>query len=152
MVLFCCPHLHLVTIVKSKLLPSSPQSLQLSDLIVLFIQLPKQKHSVKEQPILSKTQPRIAKKNLTRAHTRCLKLLTVKHALHVPTCASKSSHTLYAPVTELPCASMRFTRLTLSAFVHVSPTLTSSCTCQHLASSAYVSTHQQLTLPLTVDF
>ena len=92
MVRFYCPHLHLVAIVKSQLLLSSPQSLQLLDLIVLFIQLPKQKHSMIEQPIPSKTQPRTARKNLTRAHTCCLKLLTVKHALHAPPRTSRSSH------------------------------------------------------------
>ena len=41
---FRCPRLHLVVTIRSESLPSRPQSLQLSDLIVLLIQLPKQSH------------------------------------------------------------------------------------------------------------
>ena len=50
--------------------PSRPQYLQVSDIIVLLIQPPKQRHKVTEQPIPSKTQQRTARNYITRAPTR----------------------------------------------------------------------------------
>lgn len=96
--LFRCPRFHPVATVRSKLLSSHPQFLQLSDLIILFIKLPKKRHSMTKQPITSKTQPWTAKKDWTHAHTRFLKLLTIKHALHVPPLTTIVSQALHAPV------------------------------------------------------
>ena len=81
----------------------------------MFIQLPKQRHRVTEHLIPSKTQPRTARKNLTRTYTSCLNLLTVEH---VP--------------PEVHTCSICTTRQRPSASFHVSPRLTSSCIHQHL--------------------
>ena len=89
---FCCPRLHPVVTVRSESPPSHPQSLQLSDLIVLLIQLLKQRHRVTEQPILSKTQPRTARNHLTRVSTRRMKFLPHEHVLHALPRAVSISH------------------------------------------------------------
>ena len=133
---FHYPCLHPVVTVRSELPSSCPQSLQLSDIIVLLIQLPKQRHRATKQPIPSKTQPRMAKNYITRIPTRRLKFLTHKHALHAPSVYLTSSHTPLAPVPHIPT---RPTSLLCFTYCHVSPKVTSHC---------HVSTRQ----PLTVDF
>ena len=133
---FRCPRLHPVVIDRSESPLAHPQSLQLSDIIVLLIQLPKQRHRATEQPILSKTQPRMARNYITRTPTRRLKFLTHKHALHAPSVSLTSSHTPHAPVPHTPTCP---TRLLCFTYCHVSPKVMPHC---------HVSTRQ----PLTVDF
>ena len=120
--------------------PSCPQSLQLSDIIVLLIQLPKQRHKVTEQPIPSKTLPRKARKYITRASTRRLKFRPHEHALDVPPRPPRTVSVSHAPHTPVPLASRaatRHTRLLRFTCCHVSPRVTSHC---------HVSTRQPLTL------
>ena len=112
---FRCPRLHPVVTVRSESSPSRPQSLQLSDIIVLLIPLPKQRHRVTERPIPSKTQLRKARNYITRTSTRWLKFLPHKHALHAPSCAVSVSH---APATRAPTRLLRFT------YCHVNPRVT----------------------------
>ena len=78
----------------------TPISLQLSDLIVLLIQLLKQRHRVIEQTIPRKTQPRTARNHLTRTLTRQLKFLPYVHALHAPPRSVTRDHAL----TRTSCA------------------------------------------------
>ena len=140
---FHCPHLHPVVTDRSESPPARPQSLQLSNIIVLFIQLRKQRHRATEQPIPSKTQPRMARNYLTRAHTRCLKFLPCEHALHVLSVSLSRAHTPHTPV---PCAHTRHTRSTRLlrfTYCHVSPKMTSHC---------HVSTRQPLTLTIVKNF
>ena len=86
------------TTVRRESSPSCPQSLQLSDLIVLLIQLSKQRHRVTGQTISRKTQPRTAINYLTCAPTCRLKFLPHKHALHTPPCIHKrQDHRHHAP-------------------------------------------------------
>ena len=80
------------TTVRRESSPSCPQSLQLSDLIVLLIQLSKQRHRVTGQTISRKTQPRTAINYLTCAPTCRLKFLPHKHALHTPPCSVTRHH------------------------------------------------------------
>ena len=61
---------------------------------------------------------------------------TLPKAFDCQTHATSSSHVLHALVTAPTHTS---TRLSLSASLHVSPRVTSSCTRQHLASSTHVS-------------
>ena len=145
---FRCSRLHPIITVRSELLPSHPQSLQLLDLIVLLIQLPKQRHRVTEQPISSKTQPKTARNHLTRTSMHQLKFLPHEHALprastrcHVPPLAATR---LYVLSVSLTCLTRKDTRplgtpthLLRLTYCHVSPTVTSHC---------HVSTHQPLTL------
>ena len=133
---FRCPRLHPVVTVKSESPSSRPQSLQLSDIIVLLIQLPKKRHRVTEQSIPSKTQPRTARNYITHASMRWLKFLPHEHAFHVPPRTGNVSHTPHAPATR---ATRAPTRLLSFTYCHVSPRVTSHC---------HVSTHQ----PLTVEF
>ena len=123
MAFFHCPRLYPVVTVRSESPPSRPQSLQLSDLIILFIQLPKQRHTVTEQPISSKTQPRTTRKDLTCALMHRLKLLIVEHMLHTPPCAATSTHALHAPDTQPSRA--------LHARDHQSLSLSCTCQCLH---------------------
>ena len=58
----------------------TPTVLQHSNINVLCIQLPKNRHRKTEQSIPSKTQPRTAKNCTTRAPTRRLKFLPHEHA------------------------------------------------------------------------
>ena len=129
---FRCPRLHLVVIVRSESPLSRPQSLQLSDIIVLLIQLPKQRHRATEQPILSKTQPRMARNYITCTSTRRLKFLPHEHVLHASPHIVNISHVLPRASSHAPTRLLRFTNC------HVSPKVTSHC---------HVSTRQ----PLTVD-
>ena len=121
---FRCPRLHPVVTDRSELPPSSPQSLQLLDIIVLFIQLRKQRHRAKEQPILSKTQPRTARNYITRAPMRHLKFLPCEHVLHPPSVSLMRSH---APHALVPTRLVHSTRLLLFAYCHVSPKVMSHC-------------------------
>ena len=150
---FRCPRFHLVATIRSELLPSHPQSLQLSNLIVLFIKLPKQTHSVTEQPILSKTQPRTARKDNTLAYMHCLNLLTFEHALHAPPRSTIISHALQAPIPRLhELHALEPIKLhSTSALGWRHPAQVIICVIslrQHLASSAYISNllHHQLSI------
>ena len=129
---FHCPRLHPVITVRSESPPLRPQSLQLSNLTVLLIQLPKQRHRVTEQPIPRKTQPRMARNHLTHASTRWLKFLPHKHALHASPRASRTrTHGFHAPPRTYS----------------VSRTATLALGWHHIATSAHISRWQ-----LTVDF
>ena len=96
---FRCPRLHPVITVRSEPSPSRPQYLQHSDINVVCIQLPKNRHRKTEQLIPSKTQPRTAGNCITRASTHRLKFLPHEHALHVPPRAVSTYHTPHAPPT-----------------------------------------------------
>ena len=96
---FRCPRLHPVVTVRSEPSPSHPQYLQHSDINVLCIQLPKNRHRKTEQPIPSKTQPRMARNYITRASTHRLKFLPHEHALHAPSCAVSTCHAPHVPPT-----------------------------------------------------
>ena len=77
----------------------TPTVLQHSDINVLCIQLPNNRHRKIERPIPSKTQPRTARNCITRASTRRLKFLPHEHALHAPPRAVCTCHAPHAPVT-----------------------------------------------------
>ena len=96
---FRCPRLHPVVTVRSEPPPSRPQYLQHSDINVLCIQLPNNRHRKTERPILSKTQPRTARNCITRASTRRLKFLPHEHVLHALSRAAGTCHAPHAPYT-----------------------------------------------------
>ena len=76
----------------------TPTVLQHSNINILCIQLPKNRHRKTEQPIPSKTEPRMARNCITRALTRWLKFLPHEHALHAPPRAPTRQSTLtHAP-------------------------------------------------------
>ena len=85
----------------------TPTVQQLSDLIVLLIQLSKQRHWVTEQTIPSKTQPRTARKHFTRAAWSFCLTSTRSTCRHAPSLATTRQ--------------LRFTDC------HVSPSVTSHC-------------------------
>ena len=117
---FRCPRLHPVVTVRSEPPPSRPQYLQHSDINVLCIQLPNNRHRKTERPIPSKTQPRTAKNCITRASTRLLKFLPHEHtpprvstrrlylprASRAPHASVTRTHTPHAPAAaSLPATS-----------------------------------------------
>ena len=118
---FHCPRLHPVITVRSESPPLRPQSLQLSDIIVLLIQLPKQRHRATEQPIPTKNGQKLH-------HMRRLKFLPHEHALHAPPVSLTCSH---APHTLVPMLSRATTRLLHFTYCHVSPKVTSHCHVSH---------------------
>ena len=117
---FRCPCLHPVFTNRSESPPSRLQSLQLSDIIVLLIQLRKQRHRATEQPIPSKTQPRMARNYITCTPTHRLKFLPCEHALHAPSVSLSRE-----PMRQFPRAPTCSTRLLCFAYCHVSPKVTS---------------------------
>ena len=118
-VFFHCPRLYPVVTVRSESLSSCPQSQQLSDLIILLIQLSKQRQRVTEQAIPSKTQLRKARNHLTRAPIRRLKFLPHEHTLHTPPCVIRILHTLGHMTSTRHTCLLRFT------YYNVSPRVTS---------------------------
>ena len=102
---FRCPRLHPVVTVRSEPPPSRLQYLQLLDINILLIQLPKKRHRKTEQSIPSKTQLRTARNCITRASMRRLKFLPHEHALHALSRTAtrrqylpRASRAPYAPV------------------------------------------------------
>ena len=95
---FRCPRLHPVVTIRSEPPLSRPQYLQHSDINILCIQLPKNRHRKTEQPIPSKTQPRTARNCITRASTRRLKFLPHEHALHASPRTVGTCHAPHTPV------------------------------------------------------
>ena len=104
---FHCPRLHPVVTVRSEPPPSRPQYLQHSNINVLCIQLPNNRHRKTERPIPSKTQPRTARNCISRASTCRLKFLPHKHAPQraAGTChAPHATHTRQSTCTHAPHA------------------------------------------------
>ena len=134
---FRCLRLHPVITVRNESPLSRPQYLQFSDINVLLIQLPKKRHRKTEQPIPSKTQPRMVRNCITRTSTRRLKFLPHKHALHMPPRAVSICHAPHAPHALVPRSPTRPTRLLHFASCHISPKVTSHC---------HVSTRHLLTI------
>ena len=109
----------------------TPTVLQHSDINVLCIQLPNNKHRKTEHPIPSKTQPRTARNYLSRAPTRRLKFLPHEHALHAPPSAvtrlpraptrqATLTHAPHAPAVESPPATSALGDVTQATSAHVS--------------------------------
>ena len=96
---FRCPRLHPFVTVRSEPLLSRPQYLQHSDINILRIQLPNNRHRKTERPIPSTTQPRMARNCITRTSTRRLKFLPHEHALHAPPRSAGTCHAPHAPYT-----------------------------------------------------
>ena len=122
----------------------TPTILQHSDINVLCIQLPNNRHRKIEHLIPSKTQPRTARNCITRAPTRRLKFLPHKHALHTPPRAVTCRQ-------YLPRAPTRQTTLTHVPHTPAAESLpaTSALSDVTHATSAHVSSWP---LTLTVDF
>ena len=99
----------------------TPTVLQHSDINILCIQLPKNRHRMTEQPIPSKTQPRTARNCITHACTRRLKFLPHEHALHAPPHTASTCHAPHVPPCASPLSLTCHTRLLLLSSCHVSP-------------------------------